>query len=205
MAFATRYVSPADIDVIIEVQIKAPFKIQLPKLTADDVPKDKSSMSQDPERNGKDESLRVLVADVAAAYFANSHVGVDDIPLVISQIASSLGSIGGSTPASPSQTMAEPNYDTRPRQPTAAQIRKSITPDALISFEDNKGYKTLKRHLTLRGLTPDQYREKWGLPRDYPMVSPNYSTARSQMAKSLGLGRKPGTKLNKTKSAGARP
>lgn len=161
-------------------------------------------MSQESERDGRDENLRVLVADVAAAYFANSHVGVADIPHVISQIASSLESVGGSAPVAAPVTTSEPVYDTRPQQPTAAQIKKSITPEALISFEDNKGYKTLKRHLTLRGLTPDQYREKWGLPRDYPMVSPNYSVARSQMAKSLGLGRKPGTKLNKTKSAGAR-
>ena len=67
-------------------------------------------------------------------------------------------------------------------------MRKSITPDGLISFEDGKSYKTLKRHLSGHDLTPEQYREKWGLPRDYPMVAPNYSAARSQMAKSLGLG-----------------
>ena len=65
-----------------------------------------------------------------------------------------------------------------------------MTPDALISFEDNKPYKTLRRHLATHGLSPEQYREKWGLPRDYPMVAPNYSAARSQMAKQLGLGQR---------------
>lgn len=79
--------------------------------------------------------------------------------------------------------------DARPKL-TRAQINKSITPDALISFEDNRGYKTLKRHLSSRGLTPQQYREKRGLPGDYPMTAPSYSEARSSMAKSLGLGRK---------------
>jgi predicted transcriptional regulator len=71
---------------------------------------------------------------------------------------------------------------------TPAQIRKSITRDALISFEDGKPYKTLKRHLTTFGLTIEQYRAKWGLPADYPTVAPSYSEARSAMAKALGLG-----------------
>lgn len=75
-------------------------------------------------------------------------------------------------------------------QPTAAQIRKSVQPDKLISFEDGKGYKTLKRHLTIRGLTPAEYRAKWGLPVGYPMVSPEYSERRSQLARDNGLGRK---------------
>jgi predicted transcriptional regulator len=69
-----------------------------------------------------------------------------------------------------------------------SQVKKSITPDSLISFEDGKPYKTLRRHLATRGLTPEQYRDKWGLPADYPMVSPNYSAARSAMAKHSGLG-----------------
>jgi predicted transcriptional regulator len=71
---------------------------------------------------------------------------------------------------------------------TPSQIRKSITPDALISFEDGKPYKTLRRHLTIRGLTPEAYREKWGLPRDYPMTSASYSEQRSKLALALGLG-----------------
>jgi predicted transcriptional regulator len=66
--------------------------------------------------------------------------------------------------------------------------KKAIKPDYIISFEDGKQYKSMKRHLTGRGLTPAQYREKWGLPKDFPMVAPNYSAARSEMAKNLGLG-----------------
>jgi predicted transcriptional regulator len=133
------------------------------------------------------ENLRELVAEVAAAYFSNSHVGVTDIPNVVSQIAQSLGAVGAPQPE-PAQ--AETAEEPAQRKATPAQVRKSVTPDALISFEDNKPYKTLKRHLTGRGLTPDQYREKWGLARDYPMVAPNYSAARSQMARSVGLGQK---------------
>lgn len=76
------------------------------------------------------------------------------------------------------------------KRPSPDEIRASITPDALISFEDGKPYKTLKRHLTKRGMTADGYRQKWGLPSDYPMTAPNYSAMRSQMAKDIGLGRK---------------
>ena len=130
--------------------------------------------------------LRELVAEVAAAYFANSHVAPTDIPQVISQIATSLGSIAASA------AQAEPVAEEPPSavRLTAAQVRKSITADALISFEDGKRYKTLKRHLSTHGLTPAQYVEKWGLPRDYPMTSASYSAARSAMAVSFGLGQK---------------
>lgn len=139
--------------------------------------------------SGDNESLRELVADVSAAYFSNSHVNPSDIPLVIAQIAASLSAVGLATSAAPaSEAEAE-----RPKA-TAAQIRKSVTPDALISFEDGKSYKTLKRHLTLKGLTPADYRDRWGLPKDYPMTAPSYSARRSELARSLGLGKKPGAK-----------
>lgn len=131
--------------------------------------------------------LRELVADVAAAYFSNTHVVAADIPNVISQIASSLLAVRAELEPSGEMAAAEPEPVTKL---TPAQIRKSITPEALLSFEDGRSYKTLRRHLSVKGLTPEQYREKWGLPRDYPMVSPNYSAARSQMAKAVGLGRK---------------
>lgn len=129
-------------------------------------------------------SLRELVAEVSAAYFSNTHVSAAEIPAVIAQIASSLRAVAEGAAAE-----AEAGAG-RPPRATPAQIRRSITPDALISFEDNKPYKTLRRHLSTHGLTPDEYREKWGLPRDYPMVSPNYSAARSQMAKQIGLGQR---------------
>lgn len=130
--------------------------------------------------------LRSLVAGVAAAYFEHSHVNASEISNVISQIASSLASIGETSTAPVS---SEAEADTSAKA-TRAQIRRSITADALISFEDGKPYKTLKRHLTGRGLTPAQYREKWGLGHDYPMVAPSYSEARSAMARELGLGQR---------------
>jgi predicted transcriptional regulator len=130
-----------------------------------------------------DQALRGLVADVAASYFKSSHVSPADIPNVIAQIAASLGGVSeGAAPA-----VAEAPVIA---SLTRGQVRKSITPDALISFEDGKSYKTLRRHLSTKGLTPEQYREKWGLPSDYPMVAPSYSAARSALAKSLGLGQK---------------
>src|SRR5262249_8140248 len=126
--------------------------------------------------------LQELVAQVAAAYFSGSHVSVAEIPTVISQIANSLGAMGASA-------AAETSGAAETSKATSAQVRKSIRPDVLISFEDGKAYKTVRRPLSTRGLSPEQYRQKWGLPSDYPMVSPNYSAARSEMAKSLGLGR----------------
>jgi predicted transcriptional regulator len=132
----------------------------------------------------KHPNLRDLVAEVAAAYFANSHVSVAEIGTVVEQIAKSLGAVGETaTPVASSEEEAPLT-----RRLTSAQIRRSIAPEALISFEDGKSYKTLRRHLAVKGLTPEQYREKWGLPKDYPMVSANYSAVRSQMAKNLGLG-----------------
>ena len=138
-----------------------------------------------------DNHLRELVAQVAAAYFSQSHVTPSEIPNVVGQIAASLRAVSD---VSSGESAAEPATSSKM---SAAQVRKSITPDTLISFEDGKPYKTLKRHLAGRSLTPEQYRQKWGLPADYPMVSPNYSAARSRMAKSLGLGRKVGQTTGK--------
>jgi len=136
-------------------------------------------MSQDDER------LRELVAEVAAAYFSNSHTSPSDIATVMAQITASLQAVGSA------QVEPEVIEDLpAAAQLTSAQIRKSVRPEGLVSFEDGKPYKTLRRHLAARGLTPDAYRAKWGLPDDYPMVSPNYSAARSEMAKTLGFGRK---------------
>jgi predicted transcriptional regulator len=135
----------------------------------------------------QDEHLRELVAEVAAAYFANSHVSPSDIPNVIAQIAGSLTSVG--LPVE--EAAPAPQEAPAPAKLSRSQIQKSITPDALISFEDGKPYKTLRRHLAVRSLTPEQYREKWGLARDYPMVAPNYSEQRKALAQKIGLGRKP--------------
>src|SRR5947209_6654546 len=134
-------------------------------------------MSEAPEK------LRDLVAQVASAYFSNSHVAAAEISTVIAQIASSLDGVGTVAASGEGQE----NVDL-PKKLTPAQVKKSITPSALISFEDGRPYKTLRRHLSVRGLTPDDYRQKWGLPASYPMVAPDYSAARSAMAKTLGLG-----------------
>jgi len=156
--------------------------------------------------------LKVLVAQVAAAYFSNSHVNPSDISQVLGQITASLrgaedgvgrfgdGSSGRERPqelpaASLSQTAVHSSEPTAisvatPNKPNVAAISRSIQDDGLISFEDGRTYKTLKRHLAAYGLTPAQYREKWGLPQDYPMVCSTSSAKRSALAKQIGLGRK---------------
>lgn len=123
-----------------------------------------------------------LSADIVAAYVSNNPVPANELPALIAQIHASISNL--SAPAVPAEELLTPRVP----------VKKTITPDYLISLEDGKQYKTLRRHLTLRGLTPDEYRAKWGLPADYPMVAPNYSATRSALAKSLGLGRKPADK-----------
>jgi len=132
-----------------------------------------------------DVELRVIVGEVAAAYFSNCHVTLSEIPTVINHIAASLQAVDP-----PAKEAGPETPEKSPEQPklTPAQIRRSITRDALISFEDNRPYKTLRRHLAAKGLTPDAYRAKWGLPADYPMTAPSYSEARSTMAKAVGFG-----------------
>lgn len=128
-----------------------------------------------------DDSKIEMVADVAAAYFSANQTPIADIGKVFEAIHSSLQSLGAPV---------QPEAVVEPTKPSSAQIRKSIQPDHLVSFIDGKPYKTLKRHLSTHGLTIDDYKTKFGLGRDYPTVSPNYSAQRSAMAKSLGLGRK---------------
>jgi predicted transcriptional regulator len=99
--------------------------------------------------------------------------------------------------------LSQPTEEAAPPQQPAVNPKKSVYPDYIISLEDGSQYKSLKRHLSSKyGMTPDEYRAKWGLPRDYPMVAPNYAAARSALAKKLGLGRKP--KPAPVKSAGRR-
>ncbi|ACL62139.1 MucR family transcriptional regulator [Methylobacterium nodulans] len=116
--------------------------------------------------------------DIVAAYVSNNSVPVAELPGLISAVHTSLMRLR--TPAA-----AEPEKPV-PLMP----IKKTITPDYLISLEDGRQYKSLKRHLSTRGLTPEQYRQKWGLPHDYPMVAANYAAQRSELAKSSGLGRR---------------
>jgi predicted transcriptional regulator len=122
-------------------------------------------------------SLLDSTASVVAAFAANQKISPGDLQALITTVHKALLAL--QTP----QTSAPESIKL-----TAGQIRKSVTPDALISFEDGKPYKTLKRHLTTRGLTLAEYKTKWGLPTDYPTTAPSYSARRSEMAKSLGLG-----------------
>ncbi|NGO54208.1 MucR family transcriptional regulator [Allomesorhizobium camelthorni] len=131
----------------------------------------------------KNELQIELTADVVAAYVSNNPVPVGELPKLIADIYTALGQVNGATPAE-----AEP-------QKPAVPIKKSVTPDCIISLEDGKPFKSLKRHLmSSYGMTPDEYRAKWNLPSDYPMVAPNYAASRSALAKSIGLGRKPAEK-----------
>lgn len=121
-----------------------------------------------------------LTAEIVCAYVSRNPVPVAELPQLLFNVHSAVAGLGNSAAAA-----ADPERD----MPTAAQIRKSIKPDGLVSFIDGKSYKTLKRHLTKHGLTPDGYRQRYGLPRDYPIVAASYSETRSSLAKSLGLGR----------------
>jgi len=128
------------------------------------------------------ETLITLTSDIVAAHVSNNNVTLDDLPTLITNVFSALASLGEEAPVV--ETLPEP----------AVSIRSSVKPDHIVCLEDGKKLTMLKRHLQTRyGLTPDQYRDKWGLPRDYPMVAPNYAEKRSALAKSFGLGRKPGT------------
>lgn len=123
--------------------------------------------------------LLALTADIAAAYVSNNTVQAADVPSVIQTIYRALAGVG-SAAAAPAP---------EPQKP-AVPIKKSITPDFLVSLEDGKKYKSLKRHLrTQYNMSPEDYRAKWGLAKDYPMVAPNYAASRSALAKSMGLGR----------------
>ena len=129
------------------------------------------------------ETLITLTSDIVAAHVGNNNVSVDEIPALITNIYSALAGLGQAAPAP--EPLPEP----------AVSIRSSIKPDFIVCLEDGKKLKMLKRHLmTHYNLTPDQYRARWGLSSDYPMVAPNYAEKRRELAKKIGLGRKPGVK-----------
>ncbi|MRG71720.1 MucR family transcriptional regulator [Alphaproteobacteria bacterium HT1-32] len=123
--------------------------------------------------------LLTLTTDIVSAHVSNNTVAVNDLPTLIQEVFKTLSSVG-STPVVPE------------RPQPAVPIKKSITPDYIICLEDGKQLKMLKRHLkTSYDMTPEDYRERWGLPADYPMVAPNYAAHRSNLAKQIGLGTKP--------------
>jgi predicted transcriptional regulator len=135
-------------------------------------------MTEFTENSGAD-LLIELTAEIVAAYVSNNSVAPNDLPNVISQVHAALG---GTT---------KPVEEVTEKQKPAVTVRRSIQNDHLICLEDGQKFKSLKRHLmTHHGLTPDEYREKWELPADYPMVAPAYAEARSKLAKEMGLGQK---------------
>lgn len=125
------------------------------------------------------ETLVTLTADIVAAHVSNNNVAVSDIPLIIRSVHEALSGLGNKSAPEP-----------EPPQP-AVSVRTSVKPDHIVCLEDGKKMKMLRRHLaTDHGMTPDEYRAKWNLAKDYPMVAPNYAEKRRELAKSIGLGTK---------------
>jgi len=132
------------------------------------------------EENLEKTELVELTAEIVSAYVSNNTVVASDLPSVIQNVFDALSRASSAT----GQTIRE---ELRPAVP----VKKSVTPEYIICLEDGKKFKSLKRHLrTHYNLTPEDYREKWGLPHDYPMVAPNYAAARSDLAKRMGLGQR---------------
>ncbi len=137
--------------------------------------------------------LTALTADVVAAYVAHNVLSADKLPDFI-------GSIYGALNKASVQTAEPLKVELTPAVP----VKKSVTQDFIICLEDGKKFKSLKRHLkSCYDLSPEEYRDKWGLPRDYPMVAPAYAAARSSLAKSMGLGQRANAKTAKTSAASA--
>ena len=127
-----------------------------------------------------DSTLITLTADIVAAHVTNNSVAVADLPSLIQNVHGALSNLGKSETAP--ETKQEP----------AVSVRASVKPDYIVCLEDGKKLKMLKRHLmTAYGMTPEDYRAKWGLKSDYPMVAPSYAAKRQELAKKIGLGRKP--------------
>jgi predicted transcriptional regulator len=130
-----------------------------------------------------DSNLTAPTARIVGAYVLNNAIPETELASLIGAVHRALQRLDQVEPAGPPAAAAL----------TPARIRRSITPDVLISFEDGRGYRTLKRHLSARGMTMQDYRTKWGLPDDYPATAATYSARRSELAKTLGLGRRKAT------------
>ena len=132
--------------------------------------------------DGSELDLTACAADIVSAYVAHNAIGADKLPDLIGSVYAALSKA--------SLQGVEPE---KPELIPAISIKKSVTPDYIVCLEDGKKFKSLKRHLrTHYDISPEEYREKWGLPRDYPMVAPAYAVARSNLAKSMGLGQRNG-------------
>ena len=131
------------------------------------------------DNDASEDMLLTLTADIVAAHVSNNSVAVNDLPGLIQNVHQALTGISGSSSAP------------EPKPEPKVSIRSSVKPDYIVCLEDGKRLKILKRHLmTHYNMTPDQYRQKWGLANDYPMVAPNYAEQRRTLAKSIGLGTK---------------
>lgn len=134
------------------------------------------------------ETLITLTSDIVAAHVSNNDVAVADLPILITNVYTALANLGEA-----------PVIEEIKPQPAVA-IRNSVKPDYIVCLEDGKKLKMLKRYLrTNFDMSPEEYRARWGLPADYPMVAPNYAETRRDLAKKIGLGRKPGTVVAKTR------
>lgn len=141
--------------------------------------------------NDMSETLITLTSDIVAAHVSNNSVAVDDVPALIQNVYGALAGLGSA-----------PQVEEKPEP--AVSIRASVKADHLVCLEDGKKMKMLKRHLmTDHGLTPAEYRARWGLPADYPMVAPDYAEKRRTLAKEIGLGRKPGQRRGRKPKASA--
>ena len=141
-------------------------------------------------QNEMNETLITLTSDIVAAHVSNNSVSVEDLPSLITNVYGALSGLGQSAPVV--EEKLEP----------AVSVRSSVKPDYIVCLEDGKKLKMLKRHLmTHYNLTPEQYRQRWNLPADYPMVAPNYAEKRRELAKKIGLGRKPGAKRGRRPAA----
>ena len=125
-------------------------------------------------------ALADVTSAVVAAYVAQNHIQPGELPSLIASVHAALGSLG---------KPVEPTVTAEPPKP-AVPVKKSITDEFIISLEDGRKLRSMKRYLTKLGMTPDEYRAKWGLPKDYPMMAPAYAAKRSELAKNSGLGRK---------------
>lgn len=138
------------------------------------------------------EMLITLTSDIVAAHVSNNSVTVEDLPTLISNVYGALAGLGGTAPV----------VEEKPEP--AVSIRASIKPDYIVCLEDGKKLKMLKRHLmTHYNMTPEEYRARWNLPADYPMVAPNYAEKRRELAKKIGLGRKPNARRGRKPKAAA--
>lgn len=135
---------------------------------------------------GKTADVTALAAEIVSAFVANNAVAAAELPDLIGRVHAALTRLGSRGGAGTHTVAAV-------ERPSPSEIRRSVRPDGIISFIDGRLYKTLKRHLTSRGLDPRGYRERYGLPVDYPMVAANYAARRSALAKAIGLGRTGGS------------